>query len=147
MKDNSVAVQRFMKTMEKIGAEGCWNERPNGSLSTEAYCGLTIGLLKVLVEFQDEKIKVTTTVGLGVKDENRERIDTLLKSINEIIPCGKFFVNEEKLISYVIRCGFSQLEELENPFDLISYGGDMFDKYTEVILKTLLGANMYYITL
>ncbi|MCR4616784.1 MAG: hypothetical protein K5669_01215 [Lachnospiraceae bacterium] len=145
MNDNYVAKQIFMKAMEKIGAEGVWNERDNGSLSTEEHCGKLLDTFNVVVEFSEDEIIVTTKSRLGVEKNNRKRTDTLLKSIDEIIPCGEFFVNEDKLITFSVRCGFNHLDELENPFDLIAYGANMFEKYTETILKTLLGANMYYL--
>ena len=148
MNDYLVVKQRFMKVMKKIGAEDFWNERSNGSLSIEAHCGKTLDTFFIVVEFSKEKIIVTTTSCLAVEEKNRERVDILLKSIDEILPCGAFYVDkEDNNIAFFIKCDIDLFEELESPFQLIFFGGDLFGVYTEAILKALLGANMYYITL
>ena len=142
-KRNSCATQRFGSILKKVNAEGLFEECANGSLEAYAHNGRTIDTFRIVIEFPHDSVLVTTRTGLGVEESSFERVKILLESINEIIPDGIFFIDEDNIVSFAARCGFAKLEELENPFDFIFYGGDTIGKYTEPILRVLLGSQIF----
>ncbi len=143
--NNPYAIERFNRVLEKADAGDLFDEYASGCLAVYAHNGRTIDTFRIVVEFPNDSVLVTTQAGLAVEEKNYERVKVLLESINEIIPCGIFFISEDKNISFAVRCEFSRFEALENPVDFIFYGGETIGKYTESILRTLLGGHVYYL--
>lgn len=101
---------------------------------------------RINVELQGNSITVTTHSALGVEDENRKRVQILLDSINRMHGVGKLFIGGESssVVSFKIKSDFRELESLDNPFDLVFMGSSLIIDYSESIIKTLMGANIFY---
>ncbi len=101
---------------------------------------------RINVEFQGNSIIVTTHSALGVEDENRKRVQILLDSINRMHGVGKLFIGGESIsiVSFKIKSDFRELESLDNPFDLVFMGSSLIIDYSESIIKTLMGVNIFY---
>lgn len=139
--------EKFSKILEKVAGEDLFDMQEDGSLKTTVHTGRTIETFSLKVEFPDDSVLITTRTFLGVEECNYDRVKTLLESLNEVIKYGVFFVDEDNIISFSVKCEFRLLSSLDNPFDLVFCGCETIEKYTESILKVLSGSMVFCMTM
>lgn len=138
-------VEKFLNLIKEASGIDDLFGNEDGILSTTVHTGRTIEAFDLRVEFPQGYILITTRSFLGVTKPNLPRVRALLDSINDIIPEGYFFI-EKSAISFSMRCRFDNLTQADNPFDIIFYGCETFEKYEEAILKSLLVSSVFYIS-
>lgn len=145
LKNNSY-IDRFNRILRKVDAEDTFGVNNDGGLSVTVQTGKIIDTYVINVEFYMGMIYFTTVSCLGVEEQNYKRVKTLLDSINKINGVGKlcFAGDYGKNIAFKISSSFSEFEALDNPFDLIFMGSETIGNYSESIIKSLLGANIFY---
>ena len=144
--NNPYTIERFNRILEKVDAGDLFDISDDGYLTVLVHTGKITDSFRINVEFQGNSITVTTHSALGVEDENRKRVQILLDSINRMHGVGKLFIGGESssVVSFKIKSDFRELENLDNPFDLVFMGSSLIIDYSESIIKTLMGANIFY---
>ncbi len=144
--NNPYTIERFNRILEKVDAGDLFDISDEGYLTVLVHTGKITDSFRINVEFQGNSIIVTTHSALGVEDENRKRVQILLDSINRMHGVGKLFIGGESssVVSFKIKSDFRELESLDNPFDLVFMGSSLIIDYSESIIKTLMGANIFY---
>ncbi len=145
-RDSFYAAERFIKTLEKVGAEDLFDRTDEGNLTTLVHTGRIVDSFRIDVEFSGNSIVATTHSCLGVADKNAERVKNLLDSLNRMNSIGEFFIGGDctHVVSFRIYSDFGRLEAMDNPFDLVFKGASLIVDYAESIIRTLLGAQIVY---
>ena len=89
---------------------------------------------------------ITTKAMLCVDESNVEKVGQLLLSVKESVMPGLFYISEQdRTICFRFVISLGDLSLLENPFDAVFYGCEMFGMYGTGILKALAGQTVFYI--
>ena len=139
MHDSGLLRDDFREIIVKHCGVDFFNDRENGSLFTTVHTGRSICDFDVQIDFSDDAIRFTTMSGIGVEDNRKEVLDSLIRSINECERRARFIICKDNRLSSVFTCTFDEFLKLENPFDAIDYGIDIFRRYSEMFLKAMLG--------
>ena len=142
MYENEMVRDRFKEIFEGYCGIDVLNDKDDGGLITYVSTGRTICDFDVQIDFFDDVIRFSTMSHIGVENKCKNYIDHLISSINNCENRGGFFVNKEGKLSSLFFSSFDELLNIENPFDLIDYGIEMFNRYSDAILKALLGQIM-----
>ncbi len=146
-KNSSYSAERFLEIFEKVDADSFFELQDDGKMEVTVHTGCILESFGISIEFPHETVLITTRAALCVEDQYFDQMRVLLESINENISMGLFFIDEDNIISFSVRCEFELLERLDNPFDLLFYGTELFERYTKSILKVLTGENVLYFRL
>ncbi len=139
--------ERFNKILERVAGEELFDIEEGGTLTTTVHTGRTVEAFRLNVEFHDDNVLLTTYSFLGVEERNFDRVNTLLKSINEVVKYGVFFVNEDNVIAFSAKCRLDLIFSMDNPFDFVFCGCETFEKYTESIFRVLSGSTVFCLTI
>ncbi len=136
----------FLGIIEKAGGDSFFDDNEDGSLSTVVHTGKLIEAFYLSVSGYDAKVIITTTAMLCVDESNVEKVGQLLLSVKDRVMPGLFYISEkDRTICYQLVVSLKDLSSLENPFDAVFYGCEMFGKYGTAILKALAGQTVFYI--
>ncbi len=139
---------RFNKILERVAGKSLFDIEEDGTITTTVHTGRTVEAFRLYVEFHDDdNVVITTCSFLGVEEQYFDRIKTLLKSINEVVKYGVFFVNEDIVIAFSAKCGLDLISSMDNPFDFVFCGCETFERYTESIFKVLSGSTIFCLTI
>ena len=146
-KNSSYSVERFLGIFEKAGADSFFDLQDDGNMEVTVHTGCILESFGISIEFPHETVLITTRAALCIEDQYFDQMRVLLESINENISMGLFFVDEDNIISFSVRCEFELIERLDNPFDIVFYGTELLERYAQSILKVLTGENVFYFRL
>ena len=138
--------ERFLEIIESASGEDGLFDNDEGVLSTTVHTGRAIEAFKLKIEFPHGSVLITASSFLGVEEQNYDRVRALLESINDLGYNGIFFIDENNIISFSTRCEFDDLISIGNPFDIVFSGCEAFGLFEGAILRTLAGANIFYIS-
>ena len=143
-KNSSYSAERFLGIFEKIDADSFFELQDDGKMEVTVHTGCILESFGISIEFPHETVLITTRAALCVEDLYFDQMRVLLESINENISMGLFFVDEDNIISFSVRCEFELIERLDNPFDIVLLGPELFEQYAKSILKVLIGESVFY---
>lgn len=141
------SAERFLEIIEKASGEADLFNNNDGTLTAMVSTGRTIATFKLKAEFPHDYVLITTSLYLGVEEQNRDRVRILLESINDLGYNGIFYIDKDNSISFSVRCELDDLTSVDNPFDIVFYGCETFKPFETAILKALSGTCIYYINL
>jgi len=138
---------RFIGILDREGVKDWFDENEDGSFSAIIHTGRVLEAFKIKIQVGAHLAKITTETFLGTGDRKKEYVQLLFESINKICKSGKFFVNEEKVLSFLASITLDELEVLQRPFDAVFYGCDLFERYQDSILKALTGQQVFFMNM
>ncbi|WP_029319224.1 hypothetical protein [Butyrivibrio sp. AE3004] len=133
---------QFIEILSKAGGEDLFIENDDGTLDTVVHTGRMLEAFEMAVEFENEIVSITTSAFLCVNESSRSNMNILISSMNEMCSHGRFYISEEKKISFCLRLTLNYLECLDNPFDAVFYGCELFERNQVAILKVLSGQSV-----
>ena len=132
---------RFLDILEQSEARELFDEY-DSSLNTVVHTGRVIEAFSLKIDFYDDIVMIVTSSDMGSDDTNTDSVRNLLDSINSIIEVGSFIISNDKRIIH--RCGIpiDVISDIDNPFDVIFLGCELFGYFQDSILKALLGQHI-----
>ncbi len=143
-RNSSYSAERFLEIFEKAVADSFFDLQDDGNMEVTVHTDRILESIRINVEFPHETVLITSHAPLCVEEQAFDRMRVLLESINENISMGLFFIDEENIISFSVRCEFELIERLDNPFDIVLLGPELFEQYAKSILKVLIGDSVFY---
>ena len=144
-KNLSYSAERFLEIFEKAGRTSFFELQDDGKMEVTVHTGCILESLGISIEFPHESVLITTRAALCVEEQCFDQMRVLLESINENISMGLFFIDENNIISFSVRCELELIERLDNPFDILFLGTELFEHYAKSILKVLTGESVFYL--
>ena len=131
--------ERFEEILKKSEAEDFFSYNEDKRTFRTTVCtGKRIDGFEIEVGLNDGWVNFQTNSFLGVDEENRSALQGVLGDINRLVSNGKFEGNDDGIIfSYTFK--LSDLEAMDNPFDAIFWGCEIFGKYQAAILQAVSG--------
>ena len=139
------SAEQFISILEKVAGEALFYYCEDGSLETVVHTGRMLEAFELKVNFTGDTACIVTELYLCADYQNRQTVQCLLDSLNKMNNSGIFFVSEENRISFELRISLKELAKLDNPFDAVFYGCEIFGKHQELILKALVRQHVYFI--
>ena len=132
---------KFMDILVQSEANDLFDETES-SLSAVVHTGRRIETFSLKVEFYNDIVIISTFSYLGSDEDNAESINVFLESLNSVIEIGKFMISEDNRIMYQCGIPIDVIANIDNPFEIIFLGCELFGCYQDSILKALLDYHM-----
>lgn len=133
--------RKFLDILEHSEAGDLFNETES-SLNAVVHTGRRIEAFSLKIEFCNDIVILSTFSYLGIDAENMVSVNDLLESINSIIKIGNFIIADDNIIMFRCAIPIDIIASIDNPFEIIFLGCELFGCYQDLILRALLGQHM-----